>query len=163
MAAPAQRALLSLLAPLAPLALLAPLAFLVAGCTQAQADPPPFKAAFTVIQLMEGPIAHAAEDYWGSVSTIVDAKGITENFPRTDEEWEHVWAAGVTIAESGNLLMMSPRAQEGDWMKWSAALVDVGVEAAKSAESKDPEQVLAVGERVYNVCTSCHMQYIKEE
>jgi hypothetical protein len=134
-----------------------------AGCTQAQADPPPFKAAFTVIQLMEGPIAHAAEDYWGSVSTIVDAKGITENFPRNDEEWEHVWAAGVTIAESGNLLMMSPRAQGGDWMKWSAALVDVGIEAAKSAESKDPEQVLAVGERVYNVCTSCHMQYIKEE
>jgi hypothetical protein len=158
MAVPAQRALLSLLAPLALLALLA------AGCTQAQADPPPFKTAFTVVQLMEGPIAHAAEDYWGSVSTIVDAKGITENFPRTNEEWEHVWAAGVTIAESGNLLMMSPRAKDqGDWMKWSAALVDVGIEATKSAESKDPEQVLAVGERIYNVCTSCHMQYIKEE
>lgn len=155
MAVPAQRALLSLLAPLALLA---------AGCTQAQADPPPFKAAFTVVQLMEGPVAHAAEDYWGSVSTVVDAKGITENFPRTNEEWEHVWAAGVTIAESGNLLMMSPRAKDqGDWMKWSAALVDVGIEATKSAESKDPEQVLAVGERIYNVCTSCHMQYIKEE
>jgi hypothetical protein len=155
MAAPAR------LAPLALLALLAPLA---ASCTQAQADPPPFKAAFSVVQLMEGPIAHAAEDYWGSVSTIVDSKGITENFPRTNEEWEHVWAAAVTIAESGNLLMLSPRAKDqGDWMKWSAALVDVGMEAAKSAESKDPEQVLAVGERIYNVCTSCHMQYIKEE
>jgi hypothetical protein len=135
-----------------------------AGCTQAQADPPPFKATFSVLHLMEGPIAHAAEDYWSSVSTIVDEKGITENFPRTDEEWEHVWAAGITIAESGNLLMMSPRAKDqGDWMKWSSALVDVGIEAAKSAEAKNPEQVLEVGEKVYHVCTSCHMQYIPEE
>jgi len=113
---------------------------------------------------MEGPIGHAAEVYWDSVSTIVDEKGITENFPRTDEEWEAVWAAGVTLSESGNLLMMSPRAKDdGDWMKWSAALVDVGAEATKAAESKNPEEVLAVGERVYNVCTQCHMQYIPQE
>lgn len=153
----------------APRALLASLLALflsagAAGCTQAQADPPPFKAASSVLQLMEGPIAHAAEVYWGSVSTVVDEKGITENFPRSDEEWEAVWAAGITIAESGNLLMMSPRAKDqGDWMKWSAAMVDVGMEATKSAEAKDPEQVLAVGEKVYNVCTQCHMQYIPQE
>jgi len=135
-----------------------------AGCSQPQAPAMPFKPTFTVFQLMEGPIGHAAEVYWDSVSTIVDEKGITENFPRTDEEWEAVWAAGVTLSESGNLLMMSPRAKDdGDWMKWSAALVDVGAEATKAAESKNPEEVLAVGERVYNVCTQCHMQYIPQE
>jgi len=154
-------------APRAPLALLLALclcAGAAAGCAQPQPEPPPFKAANSVLQLMEGPIAHAAEVYWGSVSTIVDEKGITENFPRTNEEWEAVWAAGITIGESGNLLMMSPRAKdEGDWMKWSSALVDVGVEATKAAESKDPEQVLAAGERVYNVCTQCHVQYIPQE
>ena len=135
------------------------------GCAQPEGTAgPPFKANFTVFELMEGPIAHAAEVYWASVSTIVDARGITENFPQNDEEWEAVWAAGISIAESGNLLMMSPRAKdEDDWMMWASSLIDAGVEAAKAAESKSPEEVLAVGEKVYNVCTGCHTQYIPEE
>jgi hypothetical protein len=113
---------------------------------------------------MEGPIAHAAEVYWGSVSTIVDKDGVTEHYPTTDEEWEAVWAAAITISESGNLMMMAPRAkEEADWMKFSADLVDVGVEAKKAAESKNPEKVLEIGEQVYNVCTACHMKYVAAE
>jgi hypothetical protein len=122
--------------------------------------PPPFKAVYSVVALMEGPVAHAAEVYWGSVSTIVDANGITEHCPQNDEEWEAVWAAGVTLAESGNLLMMAPRAMDdGEWMKWASDMVDVGVEATGAAESKNPDRVLEVGERVYNVCTGCHATY----
>ena len=138
------------------------LALCVAGAACArQPDPPPFKPMADVLQLMEGPVAHAAEDYWGSVSTIVDKDGIHENFPKNDEEWEHVWAAGITIAESGNLLMMSPRAKdEGDWMKFSSQLVDAGMAGAKAAEEKNPDKVLEEGEKIYNVCTACHMQYI---
>ena len=133
-----------------------------AACAR-QPDPPPFKPAATVVQLMEGPIAHAAEVYWDSVSTIVDKDGIHENFPRNDEEWEAVWAAGLTIGESGNLLMMSTRARDNaEWMRLSAALVDVGMEAAQVAEAKNPDKVLEVGEKVYNVCTECHMKYITE-
>ena len=132
------------------------------GCAQAPAQP--FKPEATVLELMEGPIAHAAEVYWDSVSTIVDKDGITEHYPMNDEEWEAVWAAAITISESGNLLMMAPRAKaEDDWMKFSADLVTVGVEAKKAAESKNPEKVLELGETVYNVCTACHMKYIVEE
>jgi hypothetical protein len=134
-----------------------------AGCAR-QPDPPPYKPTSSVLQLMEGPIAHAAEVYWGAVSTVVDKDGIHENFPRNDEEWEAVWAAGLTIGESGNLLMMGDRARDNEeWMRLSAAMVDVGMEAAAAAEGKDPEKVLEVGERVYNVCTECHMKYIPEE
>ena len=134
-----------------------------AGCAQ-QSEPPPYKPTASVLQLMEGPIAHAAEVYWGSVSTIVDKDGIHENFPQNDEEWEQVWAAGVTIGESGNSLMMSGRARDNEeWIRLSSAMVDVGMEAAAAAEAKDPDKVLEVGERVYNVCTECHMKYIPEE
>ena len=134
-----------------------------AACAR-QPDPPPFKPAATVLQLMEGPIGHAAEVYWDSVSTIVDKDGIHEHFPQNDEEWEAVWAAGVTIGESGNLLMMSSRAKDNaEWMRLSAALVDVGMEAAGAAEAKNPDKVLEVGEKVYNVCTECHMKYIVDD
>jgi len=136
----------------------------VACSESATGEPPPFNAHYSVFELMEGPIAHAAETYWGSVSTIVDANGITENFPRTDEEWEHVWAAGVALAEAGNLLMMSPRPiDDDDWMMWASAMVDAGIAATDAAEAKNPDRVLEEGEKVYNVCTGCHMQYIPDE
>lgn len=133
-----------------------------AGCAS-QPEPPPFNPKASVLELMEGPIGHAAEVYWGSVSTIVDKDGIHENFPQNDEEWEAVWAAGVTIGESGNLLMMGDRSRDDEWNRLSSQLVDVGMEAAAAGEAKDPEKVLEIGERVYNVCTECHMKYIPEE
>jgi hypothetical protein len=135
----------------------------MAACAT-QAEGPPFKPVANVDQLMDGVITPAAETYWGSVSTIVDENGITENFPETDEEWETVWGAAMTIAESGNLLMMATRAQDNDdWMKLSSQLVDVGLAAAKAAEAKNPDLVLEQGEQVYNVCTGCHMQYIVDD
>ena len=133
------------------------------GCST-QPAAPPFKPVASVVQLMEATIQPAAEVYWDSVSTIVDKDGITENFPKTDEEWEAVWGAAMTVAESGNLLMMSTRAADNEgWIKYSARLVDVGVEAAKAAESKNPDRVLEMGEQIYNVCTGCHMEYITDD
>ena len=134
----------------------------IAGCARPP-EPPPFQPRATVLELMEGPIGHAAEDYWGSVSTVVDKDGIHENFPKNDEEWEHVWAAAITIAESGNLLMIGDRGRDDEWIRLAGRLVDVGMEAAEAGESKDPEKVLEVGERVYNVCVECHQKYIPEE
>ena len=145
-----------------PLALIAGLAFVSAACST-QAAAPPYKTTVTVEQLMEGPIVHAAEVYWNSVSTIVDKDGVHENFPKTDEEWEAVWAGALTVAESGNLMMMPGRAKDdGDWMKFSAQLVDAGMKAAKAAEEKDKDKVLEEGGNVYTVCTNCHMKYIAD-
>jgi hypothetical protein len=109
---------------------------------------------------MESVIAHAAEAYWESVAVTVDETGVHERYPATDEEWESVWAAGVAIAESGNLLMMTPRAvDQGAWMQFSRSLVDAGVEAAAAGQAHDVERVFAAGEQVYNVCTACHARY----
>jgi hypothetical protein len=59
--------------------------------------------------------------------------------------------------------MMPTRVREDpEWARLSAALVDVGVEAARAARDRNPETVLEVGERVYNVCTECHMKFISE-
>ena len=132
------------------------------SCTPS-APPSPYKPVATVMELMEGTVQPAAEAYWESVSTTISAAGIDEKYPKTDEEWEHVWGGAMTIAESGNLLMMPSRVKDdAEWMRLSAALVDVGVEAAAAARTRNPEKVLEVGEKVYNVCTECHMKYITE-
>lgn len=147
----------------------------LAGCTgepdaeaQAPAAAPaaeqttPYKPVATTLELMESIIAHAAEEYWESVRIVVDASGETQYIPETDEEWEEVWAAGMSLAESGNLLMMPPRAVDDEWIRISGTLVDAGVAAAAAALSRDYEQVLAAGEQVYNVCVECHQRYIPD-
>jgi hypothetical protein len=134
------------------------------GCAHEQQAPaPPYKPVTTVLELMESVIAHAAEVYWESVSVTVDETGEHELSPRTDEEWEAVWAAGLSIAESGNLLMMTPRAvDDGAWMQFARSLVEAGALAAAAAQAHDVERVFAAGEQVYNVCTACHARYANE-
>jgi hypothetical protein len=118
-----------------------------------------------VKELMEATVQPAASVYWNSVATIVTREGVEERFPKTDGEWEAVWGAAITIAESGNLMMMAPRANEDDreWISLSQQLVNVGEQAAKAARSKNPESVLSTGEQVYDVCTRCHMKYIVQD
>jgi hypothetical protein len=134
------------------------------GCaSRSEAPAPPYKPVTTVLELMESVIAHAAEVYWESVSVTVDETGVHERAPQTDEEWEAVWAAGLSLAESGNLLMMAPRAvDDGAWMQFAVSLVDAGAEAAAAAAAHDVERVFAAGEQVYNVCTACHARYASE-
>jgi hypothetical protein len=135
----------------------------LAACAQPQpaAEPPPFKPTATVLELMEGPVAHAAETYWNAVGTTVDESGTHERTPKDDEEWEAVWSSAITIAESGNLLMMSPRARdEPEWNTFSAAMIDAGANAAKAALAKDRDQVMEAGGRVYDTCLGCHQKYV---
>jgi cytochrome c553 len=132
------------------------------GCAH---EPPatPYKPVTTVLELMESVILHASETYWESVQVTVDEAGVHERYPASDEEWESVWAAALTIAESGNLLMMTPRAvDDGAWMQFARSLIDAGVEAAAAARAQDVERVFAAGEQVYNACSGCHGRYATE-
>jgi len=134
------------------------------GCAQQPPVQPPFKPVTTVLELMESVIAHAAEVYWEAVQVTVDADGVHERKPGTDEEWEFVWASALAIAESGNLLMMEPRAvDDGAWMQFSRSLVEAGAEAAAAAEAHDVDRVFAAGEQVYNACLGCHTRYVPQQ
>lgn len=142
---------------------LAAVALLGCAAESARDGAPPYRPVASVLELMESIVAHSSEKYWEAVSIVVDEEGVTEHFPEGDEEWEEVWSAGLSLAESGNLLMMPSRAvDEADWMQYSRDLVDVGLEAARAARARDPELVLDVGERLYNVCVDCHNRYVPE-
>jgi hypothetical protein len=147
-----------------PLAIGIAVGVALAGCAhEAAVPPPPFKPVTTVVELMESVNAHADEVYWDSVQVTVDETGVHERYPQTDEEWESVWAAALSIAESGNLLMMPPRAiDDGAWMQFARSLIEAGVEAAAAAEAHDVDRVFAAGEQVYNVCLGCHTRYIPQ-
>ena len=80
--------------------------------------------------------------------------------PSNDREWSAIERSALTLAESGNLLMMPARARDqADWIKDSKMLVDAGTAAFKAAKAKDMDAILALNEQLVGACTTCHMQY----
>jgi hypothetical protein len=142
--------------------LLAPIiaTFVIAAC--GGPTPPPFKPIADNKLLMEAVMDPAADKIWDSVAWIITQEGTEEVKPRNNEEWVAVRNAAVTLAESGNLLMMVPRAKDGDeWMRLSAALVDASRGAIEAADAKNVEKTFSVGGDIYVICSNCHQKYME--
>jgi hypothetical protein len=127
------------------------------------APQPAFKPVASVKQLMEATISPCAESIFEAVGTIVSAAGVEEIAPKNEQEWAAVRNQALTLAESGNLLMMSSRAKDkGEWIRMSQALVDAGVVALKAAQAKNAAALFDAGAQVYAVCEQCHSRYWKD-
>ena len=126
--------------------------------TTACSQQTPFKPVTTVKELMTATIEPTAEVVFDAA---VWENGVSVGAPKNDEEWNEVRNNALTLAESGNLLMMSPRAKDhAGWMSRSEALIDAGMAAAKAAETRDLDAVFVAGGHIYETCTACHQQYM---
>ena len=134
---------------------------LASACTSAPA-PPPFKPVADNKLLMQAVIDPMADVVWDSVKTIVTAKGTEDIRPRTEEDWTAVRNAAVALTESGNLLMLVPRAKDGgEWMKRSQELINTGEAAIRAIDAKNADRLFTVGGDIYEACSSCHRQYME--
>jgi hypothetical protein len=125
---------------------------------------PPFKPVVDMKVLMDAVVDPQADVIWSSVATIVTTAGTEERRPHTPEEWAVVRNSGVLLAESGNLMMMVPRAYDGgDWMKLSQELVEAGAQAMRAADAKSVEGLFDAGEKIDDVCERCHRLYAYED
>jgi hypothetical protein len=126
----------------------------------APASAPSLPPVATVKQIMAGIVMPSAASIWDSVSTIVDAKGVQENQPRTDEEWARVGANAAALIESANLLLVGDRpVDQGDGVKMAKAMADAGQIALKATVEKKPEGILEAGEAINQTCDNCHQKY----
>jgi hypothetical protein len=123
--------------------------------------PPPFKPVVDTKLLMQAVVDPNADVIWEAVKTIDTAEGTQEIRPKTEEEWAAVRNSAVAVAESGNLLMLVPRAKDGgEWMKRAQEMIDTGEKAIRAAEAKNAGQLFTVGGEVYDACSNCHRQYM---
>jgi hypothetical protein len=81
-----------------------------------------------------------------------------------EAEWAAVRRSALTLAESGNLLMMRGRAplkagDQDEWTKDAKLLADVGTAAYKAAQARDFAALAALTESLDASCTTCHKQY----
>ncbi|MCU1338637.1 MAG: hypothetical protein JWO19_4218 [Bryobacterales bacterium] len=117
----------------------------------AQAPSEPFPPAATVKQLMLDLIYPSSNDI---------LLAIYRGGPKDDQEWATVRRGALTLAESGNLLMLRGRARDqADWMKDAKMLVDAGNAAYKAAQAKDGNALAPLAGALDASCTTCHKQY----
>lgn len=121
---------------------------------------PPFETTVPVKELMENVLDPTADVVWESVGTIMTKEGTFERAPQTDEEWAQVRAAAITLAESGNLLMLPQRSAGSDeWVKLAQAMMEQSKRVIKAAEAKDKQAVFDTGADLYDSCVNCHKRF----
>ncbi len=131
------------------------------ACNAGAPPPPPYKPIADNKLLMNAVIDPAADGIWDKAGSVITAAGVEDLSPKTEEEWMAVRNAAVTLAEAGNLLMLAPRAQDGEeWMRLSQALTDTSAKAIRAAEAHDAQGVFDIGGEIYAVCTNCHSKYM---
>jgi hypothetical protein len=137
-------------------------ALLSAGCNGAPA-PPPFKPVADTKTLMAQVVERQAQIIWDAVGTIETAEGTQELRPQNADDWAKVKAAAINLTEAGNLLMMAPRAQDGDrWIQNVQRMMAEGERLMGAADRKNPQEVFDMGAELYEACVNCHTHYMPE-
>ena len=123
--------------------------------------PPPFKPLADNKLLMQSVVDPSADLIWDAVKIIETSAGTQDIRPKTDAEWTAVRNAAVAVAESGNLLMMVPRAKDGgEWMQRAQEMITAGEAAMQAANAKNAEKLFTVGGDIYESCSNCHRKYL---
>jgi len=145
-------------------ALLVALTAALAACGSDQTEAgDQFVYVADMAELMGHIVDPAADVYWSAGGVIVDAEGEHFMIPENDEEWEALSNAAMTLAESGNLLLMDGRRRDdGAWVEIVHQFIDVSRQALEAADARNLDAVFDMGAEVYYICTNCHATYAIE-
>jgi hypothetical protein len=139
---------------------------LLSGCGASEPPAAPvakvsFDTTTGVKELMGWMIDPSAGALWGATGSEVTAEGTRDFAPVTDDEWNRLRGHAVTVAESGNLLMMDGRARDqGEWIALSRAMTEKAHAVLAAIEAKDKDSLFAAGGDLYQACTDCHSVYM---
>jgi len=129
--------------------LIALLVLLIAGAALAQA-PSNYVLVGSMSQLMTDIIYPASDGLFY----------IERTPPKIDRDWNVIKGYALTVAESGNLLLMEGRIRDqGDWVKDTKLMIDAGQAAYKAAQKHDMQAILDLSDQLSNSCIACHLKY----
>jgi len=166
---------------------------LAAAALACEAPPPPPEAAagppyapiVSIEEVMRYMIDPAADALWESVVTEVTDSGVHEVKPESDEDWERLRGAAVTLSEATNLLLMENRrvAAEGSvselpgvdlepeqieallaenrqaWTQFVQGLQASGLTILEAIDAQDVDALLVAGDGLDLACENCHQRF----
>lgn len=154
-----------------------------AAASYAGAQNPRLVPTATIRELMDDVVDPAADGLWGSVGVVRTKSSTIHRAPRTGDEWASVRRQAITLAESGNLLMIEPRhaapkgtlAGEGElspeeideriaanrlaFEDLAVNLRNVAGRALQAIDRHDPEELFEVGGEIDVACEACHITF----
>jgi hypothetical protein len=168
--------------------LAAPLTFTLSACTpRLPPQPPSGTSAASIQELMTSKVDPSADALWAAVSSETTAGGVTEQQPRTGQEWQAVRRHALVLIEAARLLgapgqavakpgkpledahvagiSSGPEIQThidatAPLFKARAAELKDSAQAALAAiDARDPARLLAAGGKIDQACERCHMVY----
>jgi hypothetical protein len=179
-----------LLIPFAAALFVAVSATTLAQCKKAPAESAAtdYELVGTIHDIMEGIVDPASDVLFDAVATEITAAGINEKRPQTDEEWAHIEANALMLAEAANLLKMPGRkvappgvqtksegadapeltaeeiqskmdADRTKWLQYATSLQEQAKKARDAALNKDVDGLFALGEHIDVTCERCHLEY----
>lgn len=112
------------------------------------------RPAVTILELMAATVTPASDTLWG-----VDD-------PQTDEEWQILDDAAVTIVKAfeqsklgGNGPNDAGWASEPKWQAYADAEIIAGLAARNAIAARDLDALFAAGDLLYTPCEACHIDY----
>ena len=115
----------------------------------AMQSPAGFKPVGVVYQIMRAIVIPAADSVWR----------VAAEPPKDLKEWTTVQDNAISLAEAGNLLLMVNPEKDPGWNKAAQEMIDQAKIILTAAQARDEDAVAAAGDKIYNVCASCHRTY----
>jgi hypothetical protein len=99
---------------------------------------------------------------WAASGTSDTAKGVVDNYPKTEEGWAAMQSQAAVLIEAGNALQLPgrPRAPEADFYKFAQQLTAQAILVKAAVDKKDKQAIYDEGAKLYLICTACHAQYL---
>jgi len=145
------------------------------GATTAKQAPPTMQIHANLLQLMRGILYPASNvifaaqgDDPAQVKPAKDPATATDPLASTYGGWQAVENASLALVEGANLLMIPGRKcanglpvpmNNPDWPKFVQGLRDAGMKAYKSAQSKNPDNILDAADAMTTACSNCHEKW----
>jgi len=146
---------------------------------------PPYNPVASIREVMNSVIDPNVDVVWNAVKTDIDHGKQIEHAPANDEEWAAVRHSALTVAEGTNLLMMPGRAvappgagslspgielapdqiralidkSPSGWNQFARALQESLQPALAAIDKKDPQALFEAGDKIDEVCESCHQVF----
>ncbi len=86
--------------------------------------------------------------------------------PTSDQGWQALQNAAVTIAAAGSLTRLSGNGpkdqqwtQQADWVRHSQSLADAGLASLTAVRAKDRDALAKAGDQLVLSCINCHREY----
>lgn len=144
-----------------------------------------FRPRASIAEVMESVIVPSADVLWNATAYDISAEGVKDFSPKTDEDWERVEWAGVTLAEGLNALLIPGRrvAPPGTvsespehelnpeqieailerepevWVWFVHALDDTVQEIQEAIRKRDLHALNEAGGALDEVCENCHLHF----